>query len=233
MWSFSYTKCKRIVFRTKIYFTQHQHIVKRVHHLKKNQQNNRQNNKILTNRAKAHTHTQPNNLHIERAQANLTNTHILATHRKFMNLHIHTLIAKQWISTLNYTQPHTMNKRISIFVASAFEAKKTLNQTKSYPKTSFCINNTHTQPSMNIIPNSSGERVVVQTEKRDKYQTRIVFLYNPHYPPYYYHYYNYYWICNVTLPTHQYNKQKKHKSKQWKNKKHSTQINPTFSERLL
>lgn len=42
---------------------------------------------------------------------------------------------------------------------------------------------------MNIIPNSSGERVVVQTEKRDKYQTRIVFLYNPHYPPYYYHYY--------------------------------------------
>lgn len=128
-----------------------------------------------------------------------------------------------------------MNKRISIFVASAFEEKKTLNQTKSYPKTSFCINNTHTQPSMNIIPNSSGERVVVQTEKkRDKYQTRIVFLYNPHYPPYYYyHYYNYYWICNVTLPTHQYNKQKKHKSKQWKNKKHSTQINPTFRRALV
>lgn len=150
MWSFSYTKCKRIVCRTKIYFTQHQHIVKRVHHLKKNQQNNRQNNKILKIQSEStHTHTQPNNLHIERAQANLTNTHILATHREFMNSH--TLIAKQWISTLNYTQPHTMNKRISIFVASAFEEKKTLNQTKSYPKTSFCINNTHTHNQVWIL----------------------------------------------------------------------------------
>lgn len=142
MWSFSYTKCKRIVCRTKIYFTQHQHIVKRVHHLKKNQQNNRQNNKILTNRAKAHKHTQPNNLHIERAQANLTNTHILATHREFMNLHTNRETVN-FYSKL-YSTTHTMNKRISIFVASAFEENKTLNQTKSYPKTSFCINNTHT-----------------------------------------------------------------------------------------
>lgn len=86
MWSFSYTKCKRIVCRTKIYFTQHQHIVKRVHHLKKNQQTIDKITKYSQTERK-HTHTQPNNLHIERAQANLTNTHILATHREFMNLH--------------------------------------------------------------------------------------------------------------------------------------------------
>lgn len=45
---------------------------------------------------------------------------------------------------------------------------------------------------MNIKLNSSEKRVVVKLERRDKYQTRIVFLYNPHYPPYYYyHYYHY------------------------------------------
>lgn len=231
MWSFSYTKCKRIVCRTKIYFTQHQHIVKRVHHLKKNQQNNRQNNKILTNRAKAHTHNQI--ISISSARKRISPTH--TSKRRIVNL---------WICTLTHTNRETVNFYSKLYSTTHHEQanlhlrslciwrkEKTLNQTKSYPKTSFCINNTLTQPSMNIIPNSSGERVVVQTEKRDKYQTRIVFLYNPHYPPYYY--YNYYWICNVTLPTHQYNKQKKHKSKRWKNKKHSTQINPTFLERLL
>lgn len=97
MWSFSYTlKNKRIVCRTKIYFTQHQHIVKRIHHLRiRSTKNNR--NKIIKSDNTANTHkqsesttlTQPNNLHIERerAQADLTNTHIQATHRKFMNLH--------------------------------------------------------------------------------------------------------------------------------------------------
>lgn len=70
-----YKKCKRIVCRTKIYFTQHQHIVKRVHHLKKNQQNNRQNNKILTNRAKAHTHNQIISISSARASESHQYTH--------------------------------------------------------------------------------------------------------------------------------------------------------------
>lgn len=141
MWSFSYTKCKRIVCRTKIYFTQHQHIVKRVHHLKKNQQNNRQNNKILTNRAKAHT--QPNNLHIERAQANLTNTHILATHRDFMNLHTNRETVN-FYSKL-YSTTHTMNKRISIFVASAFEENKNTKSNQVISKNVFLYKqHTHT-----------------------------------------------------------------------------------------
>lgn len=146
MWSFSYTKCKRIVCRTKIYFTQHQHIVKRVHHLKKNQQNNRQNNKILTNRAKAHTHTQPNNLHIERAQANLTNTHILATHREFMNLHTHTHTNRETVNFYSklYSTTHHEQANLHLRSLCIWREKKTLNQTKSYPKTSFCINNTHT-----------------------------------------------------------------------------------------
>lgn len=156
-----------------------------------------------------------------------------------MNLHTHThtLIAKQWISTLNYTQPHTMNKRISIFVASAFEEKKNTKSNQVISKNVFLYKQhtyTHTtkyeyyteffrracssanrKKGTNIKPGSSF--CIILTIPLTTTTTTTTTN----------------WICYVTLPTHQYNKQKKHKSKQWKNKKHSTQINPTFLERLL
>lgn len=165
MWSFSYTKCKRIVCRTKIYFTQHQHIVKRVHHLKKNQQNNRQNKKILTNRAKAHTHTHNQIISISSARASESHQYTHPSDASWI-YELHTNRETVNFCSKLYSTTHHEQANLHLRSLCIWREKKTLNQTKSYPKTSFCINNTHTQPSMNIIPNSSGERVVVQTEKK-------------------------------------------------------------------
>lgn len=89
-----------------------------------------------------------------------------------------------------------MNKRISIFVASAFEEKKNTKSNQVISKNVFLYKqHTHTHTTKYEYYTEFFRRACssANRKKRDKYQTRIVFLYNPHYPPYYYyHYYNYY-----------------------------------------
>lgn len=92
MWSFLYTKKnKRIVCRREQYINQHQHTVKRIHHMRKNQIKTIE--KIIIpignteySQISESTLTQPNILHIEREQQNGSHQYTQTQRRRDVNL---------------------------------------------------------------------------------------------------------------------------------------------------